>query len=179
MAANTPNRPAFKAQPSSHSPTREVRISSAKVSRTNARLCGQATGHANHPRLEVLLSFATPGGRKEFKVKNAVADSGAQITILLASLLSQEGIAITGLRRSQVDLRAANNAKIEVQSVADATISALSPSRKRYRTTTTAYVVKNVDQVYLSLDVLVGLRIINEHFPTAGAGNQHGAQQGA
>ena len=62
VAANTPNRPAFEAQPSSHSPTREFRISSAKVARTNARLCGQATGHANHPCLEFLLSFATPGG---------------------------------------------------------------------------------------------------------------------
>ena len=179
MAANTPNRPAFEAQPSSHSPTREVRISSAKVARTNARLCGQATGHANHPRLEVLLSFATPGARKEFKVKNAVADSGAQITIVPASLLSQEGIAITGLRRSRVDLRAANNAKIDVQGIADATISALSPTGECFRTTTTAYVVKNVDEVYLSSDMLVGLHIVNEHFPTAGAGNQHSAQQGA
>ena len=40
VAANTPSRPAFEAQPSGHSPTREVRISSAKVARTNARLCG-------------------------------------------------------------------------------------------------------------------------------------------
>ena len=84
-----------------------------------------------------------------------------------------------GLRRSHVDLRAANNAKIDVQGVADATISALLPSGERFRTTTTAYVVKNVDEVDLSLDVLVGLRIVNKQFPTAGAGNQHGAQQGA
>ena len=97
-----------------------------------------------------------------------MADSGAQITIVPAGLLSQEGIAITGLRQSHVDLRAANNAKTDVQGVADATISALSPSGERYRTITTVYVVKNVDEVYLSMDVLVGLRIVNEHFPTAG-----------
>ena len=100
-------------------PAREVRISSARVARTNERLCGQAAGHANHPRLEVLLSFASPGGRKELKVSNAVADSGAQITIVPASLLSQAGIAITGLRRSRIDLRAANNARIDVQGIAD------------------------------------------------------------
>ena len=33
--------------------------------------------------------------------------------------------------------------------------------------------------MYLSLDVLVGLRIVDEQFPTARAGNQHGAHQGA
>ena len=121
--ANTPGGPAFEAQPSSHSPNREVRISSASVARTNVRLCGQATGHANHPRLEVLLSFATPGGRQEFKVKDAVADSGAQITIVPASLLKHEGIAVTGLRQSRVDLLAAKNAQIDVQGIADVTIS--------------------------------------------------------
>ena len=129
VEANTPSRPTFQAQPSSHLPTREARISSASVARTNARLCGQATGHANHPRLKVLLSFTTPGGRKEFKVKNAVADSGAQITIVPASLLSQEGIAVTGLRRSRVDLRAANNPRIDVQGIADATISGVADWR--------------------------------------------------
>ena len=115
----------------------------------------------------------------ELKVKNAVADSGAQITIVPASLLDQRGTAITGLRQSKVDLRAANNARIDVQGVADAMISALSPTGEHFRTSTKVYVVRNVEEVYLSLDVLVGLRIVNEHFPAAGAGNQHGAQQGA
>ena len=178
MAANTPTRLAFDERSPNGSPTREVRISSAKVAHTNAQLCGQVSGHANQPRL-VLLSFATPGGRKEFKVKNAVADSGAQITIVPANLLSQEGVAVTGLRRSHINLRAANSAKIDVQGVADATISVLSPSGERYSTTTTAYVVRNVDEVYLSLDAMVGLRIVDEQFPTAGAGNQHGAQKAA
>ena len=59
----------------------------------------------------------------ELKVKDAVADSGAQITIVPAHLLSQSGIKIEGLRQSKIDLRAANNAKINVQGVADAKIS--------------------------------------------------------
>ena len=70
----------------------------------NAGLCRQATGHVGHPYLEVLLSLATPNGRKEFKVKSPVADSGAQITIVPASLLSQEGIAVTGVLRFQTNL---------------------------------------------------------------------------
>ena len=57
--------------------------------------------------------------------------------------------------------------------------SALSPSGERFKTTSRVYIVRNVDEVYLSLDVLVGLRIANEFFPVAGAGNQHGAQAGA
>ena len=106
------------------------------------------------------------------KIKDAVADSGAQITIFPASLLEASGIEITGMRKSKLDLRAANNAKIDVQGVADATISALSPSGERFKTTSRVYIVRNVDKVYLSLDVLVGLRIVNEFFPVAGAGNR-------
>ena len=51
----------------------------------------------------------------ELKIKDAVADSGAQITIFPASLLDQSGIEISGMRHSKVDLRAANNVKIDVQ----------------------------------------------------------------
>ena len=111
-------------------------------------------------------------------MKDAVADSGAQITIFPASLIQSSGIQLTGLRRSKVDLRAANNAKIDVQGVVDAAISALSPTGKRFKTTGKVYIVRNVDKVYLSLDVLVGLRIVNEFFPVAGAGNQHRAKAG-
>ena len=50
----------------------------------------------------------------DLKVKDAVADSGAQITIVPASLLDKSGIKIEGLRQSNVDLRAVNNARIEV-----------------------------------------------------------------
>ena len=125
------------------------------------------------------MSFATPGGHMELKIKDAVADSRAQITIVPASLLDQSEIEIAGIRQSKVDLRAANNAKIDVQGVTDATISALSPSGERFKTSSKIYIVRNVNEVYLSLDVLVGLRIVNEFFPAAGDGNQHGAQAGA
>ena len=125
------------------------------------------------------MSLATPGGRMELRIKNTVADSGTQITIVPACLLDQSVIKIAGLHQSKVDLRAANNAQIDVQGVADATISALSPSGECFKTSSTIYIVRNVSEVYLSLDVLVGLRIVNEFFPAAGAGNQHGAQAGA
>ena len=59
------------------------------------------------------------------------------------------------MRKSNMDLRAANNAKIDVQGFTDATISALSPSGERFKTTSRVYIVRNVDEVYLSLDVLV------------------------
>ena len=97
----------------------------------------------------------------ELKVKDAVADSGAQITIVPAHLLSQSGIKIEGLCQSKIDLRAANNARIDVQGVTDANISALSPNGERFVTSTRIYVVRNVGEVYLSLDVLVGLQLVS------------------
>ena len=51
----------------------------------------------------------------------------------------------------------------------DTAISALSPSGERFKTTCKVYIVRNVDEVYLFLDVLVGLRIVNRFFPVAGA----------
>ena len=83
----------------------------------------------------------------ELKIKNAVADSGAQITIVPASLLDQSGIKIAGLCQSKVDLRAANNARIDVQGVADATISELLPSGECFETSSKIYVVHNVSEV--------------------------------
>ena len=96
------------------------------------------------------MSFATPGRQMELKVKDTVDDSGAQITIVPASLLSQSGIKIEGLRQSKIDLQAANNARIDVQGVADVKISALSPNGERFVTSTRIYVVRNVGEVYLS-----------------------------
>ena len=100
------------------------------------------------------MSFTTPRGRMELDVKDAVADSGAQITIVPAHLLSQSGMEIVGLRQSKIDLRAANDAKIDVKGVADAKISALSPSGERIETSIKIYVVHNVNEVYLSLSSL-------------------------
>ena len=62
---------------------------------------------------------------------------------------------------------------MDVQGVTDVTISALSPTGERFSAKTSAYVVKNVE-VYLSLEVVIGLRIVDDQFPTAVAGNQHG-----
>ena len=63
---------------------------------------------------------------------------------------------------------------MEVQGVTNVTVSALSPTGERFKAKTSAYVVDNVDEVYLSLEVMMGLRIVDDQFPTAGAGNQHG-----
>ena len=148
----------------------------ATIAHTNARLCGQAAGHSNHPRLEIKMTFAKPGRRKELKVKDAMADSGAEMTIFQASLIEASKIQLTGMRKSKVDLRAANKAKIDVQGAA---ISVLSPSGERFQTTSKIYIVRNVDEVYLSLDVLVDLRIVDKFFLVAGAVNQHRAKAGA
>ena len=57
----------------------------------------------------------------------------------------------------------------------DVTVGALSPTSERFKAKTSAYVV---DEVYLSLEVMMGLHIVDDQFPTGGAGNQHGAHEG-
>ena len=94
-------------------------------------------------------------------MKDAVADSGAHITIFPASLIEFSGIQLSGMRKPKVDLRSANNACMDFQGIVDMAISALSPSGERFKTTSKVYIIQNINKVYLSLDVLVRLRIVN------------------
>ena len=54
-------------------------------------------------KTEVRMMFATLGGRMELKVKDAVADSGTQITIFPASLIEASGIQLSGLNFSGLE----------------------------------------------------------------------------
>ena len=79
------------------------------------------------------------------------------------------------MKQTKVDLRAANNAVMEV---VNAAINALAPSGERFRCTSKVYDIENIDEVYLSLDVLRGLRIVGRNFPEAGTSpNQHECNQ--
>ena len=80
------------------------------------------------------------------------------------------------VKAPKVDLSAANGAKMNVTGVVNAHINATSTSGEQFHTTTKVYVVSNVDECYLSCDVLRGLKIIDNDFPEAGGRhlNQHG-----
>ena len=114
------------------SQSRDASTPSARISAARITRGGHDDSAPADPRLEVLLSFKTPGGPIKFRVKDAVAHSGAQITVIPADMLNNKDIAIRGLRRSSVILRAANNVTIDVLGVVDANISPLSPCGKRF-----------------------------------------------
>ena len=60
----------------------------------------------------------------------------------------------------------------------NAAINALAPSGERFWCTSKVYVVENIDEVYLSLDVLRGLHIVGRNFLEAGTSpNQHRCNQ--
>ena len=160
-------------QPTRDASTPPARISAARMSRN-----GRGYVAPTDPRIEIILSFKTPGGPVQFRVMNAVADSGAQITVIPADMIYNRDIAITRVRRSSATLRAANNVTIDVLGVVDAEISALSPCGKRFSTTAPVYFVEDVDEVFLSLEVMIDLRIVDKRFPTAGTGTRHGPPYG-
>ena len=60
-------------------------VSSATATRTNATLKGQHRIPGDHPRLNVAFTLPTAAGFVEMRVDGAVADSGAQLTIIPAS----------------------------------------------------------------------------------------------
>ena len=67
---------------------------------------------------------------------------------------------------------------MEVVGVYNAAINALAPSGERFCCTSKVYVVRNINKVYLSLNVLRGLRIVGINFPEAGTSlNQHQCNQ--
>ena len=57
-------------------------ISSATATRTNATLRGQRRVPGDHLRLDVVFTLPTAAGFVEMRVEGAVADSGAQLTII-------------------------------------------------------------------------------------------------
>ena len=144
----------------------------------NATLCGQQSPAGDHPRLDVTFTFPTASGFVEMKTEGVVADSGAQLCIYSADRLRAARDSLCNMKQTKVDLRAANNAVMKVVGVVNAAINALAPSGQRFRCTCKVYVVKNIDKVYLSLDVLRGLRIVGRNFPKAGTSlNQHECNQ--
>lgn len=82
------------------------------------------------------------------------------------------------MRDSKIDLRAANNAKMDVVGVVNAHITATSPTGKKVKTTLKIFIVEDVKEVYLSFDFMKGLRIVDTNFPmAAGKLNQHGRNE--
>ena len=103
-----------------------------------------------------------------------VADSGAKLCIYPVGRLRAARVSLCNMKQMKVDLRAANNAVMNVVGVVNAAISALGPSGERFCCTSKVYVVENIDEVYISLDVMRGLCIVGKNFPEAGtSSNQH------
>ena len=138
------------------------RISSATHTWTNATLRGHRGIPGDHPCIGVVFTLPTPAGF----VVGAIADSGAQLTIIPESHLCAGRIDLCKVQTREVELSAANGAKI----------NATSSSSEQFRTTSKVYVVSNVDECYLSCDVRRGLKIIDANFQEAGGMNlnQHG-----
>ena len=159
VAANELDRQALEVRPSIHPSKRAVTTSSIKATHADERQRDQAASHVGHPHLGARLSPAAPDKRKNSKV------SGARVTVAPATPLRLGSIAVAGLRRPHVDLRAANSARVYAQGVADATIGATSPSAGRLRTTTTS-IIKNAG-------ALNRLRILGNQPPASKTGSQH------
>ena len=88
------------------------------------------------------------------RVEGALADSGAQLTIILASCLRAGRINLCNVKTPKVELSAANRVKMNILGVVNAHINATSPSGKQFRTTSKVYVVSNMDNCNLYCDVL-------------------------
>ena len=109
------------------------------------------------------------------RTEGAIANSGAQLCIYPIDRLRTARVSLCNMKQTKVDLRVAKNAVMNDGGVVNAAISALTPSGERFRCTRKLYVFKDIDEVYLSLNVMRGLRIVGRNFPEAGtSSNQHG-----
>ena len=89
---NNPDAQGDSGEPSDQ-PTRDASTPSARISAARMSRKGRGCVAPSDPRIEIVLSFQTPRGPVEFRVKNAVADSGAQITIIPADMIYNRDIA--------------------------------------------------------------------------------------
>ena len=145
----------------------------AKISA--ARLSGGSVGRlapSPDPRVSVRLQFQSPRSPIVFRAE-AIADSGAQITVIPADMIYNRDIAIKRINHSSGTLHAANNVPIEVLGFAEAEIEAISPCGQRFSTSTPVYLVEHISEIFLSLEVMFALHIVDSSFPTAGSGLRH------
>ena len=126
-----------------------------------------------HPRLPVSVELPAKKGPVTVKVAGAVADSGAQVSILPTRLLRNKGQITFSPHAGNVDIRGADDSPLHIIGVVEAMVSASSPTGEHISTPARLFVVENVSECYLSCDVLRGLRIVNEHFPEPGSGDRH------
>ena len=126
-----------------------------------------------HPRLPMAIEIPSKSGPVTVRVSGAVADSGAQVSILPNRMLKNKSLVTFSPHKGRTDIRGADDSPLNVVGVVDATVSAASPTGEHISTAAKIYVVDNVSECYLSCDVLRGLRIVNEHFPEPGSGDRH------
>ena len=124
------------------------------------------------PRIPIKLRFESPRGPIVFRLE-AVADSGAQITVIPADMVYNLDVPIKRMNHSSRNLNAANNVPIEVLGFTEVEIEATSPCGQHFATSTVVYLVENVSEVFLSLEVMRALQIVDRSFPTAGSGLRH------
>ena len=98
-------------------------VSNTTTTQTNATLKGQRQIPGDHPRLDVVFTLSTTAAFIEMRMDGAVADSVAQLTIIPASRLCAGKINLCDVKAPEVDLTAANRAKMDVIGILNAHIN--------------------------------------------------------
>ena len=124
---------------------------------------------AGHPRLDVRISMPTSVGDVDIDVTGAVADSGSQVCLIPESALEAFPDPIECCDPSSVPVRMATSAAMSIVKVFQGRISATTGTGDRLSHEGRVYVARGISECYLSCDAMRSLRIIDEHFPTAGA----------
>ena len=67
----------------------------------------------DHPRLDVRVTFPTPWGGRDLRIRGAVAVTGAQVNIFPERLIRESGLQLTGVTTSRIPaVKSAGGAKV-------------------------------------------------------------------
>ena len=161
--------------PSPHTPPSSPCPSSV----SGFRVC-ESSASGGHPRVTITFQWIGSEGEKKGRygvAAGVVADTGAQVCLIPLQKFVALGLPRSALTFSKRPIEAANGARLDVIGWSDSVMSSPTATGGTMSTTQSLYVVRGVDEAYLSCNALMGLGMVNRDFPLAGAAANQGGQE--
>ena len=96
---------------------------------------------ADHPQVDIKVTFPTVQGGREIRVNGAVADSGAQVNIFPSRLMRDSRLQLSGVTTNKLpQIKTASGTCVPVTGAINVRVSAAATNGERFLTIAKVYI---------------------------------------